>query len=498
MRLYRTGDWVTLSRDGQLCYQGRRDGQVKVRGHRVELNAVRSALCSLEGVRDAFVVASSGAAGALTAHVAAEGLRVADILEGVRRLVPPYAVPSAVHVYDALPLRSSGKVDVTRLRTGGSEEAPGVVPDPAAEAGELSPQAATLLAAYRSVLGRENVRPDDSFFDLGHDSLLTIKLVSVLHGEGVPVDPKQVFLYPDVRSLAKALDERTADGSASAGDPAAKLVRLNPLSGDGPGIVFAPPAGGTVLGYIELARHLRGFGEIHGVEAPGLGAGESPVYPSFDEMVQFCSDSAAGVAGDGVYIGGHSLGGHIAFYLATMLLDRGIRPKGLIILDTPPRLGDIPVADADLTEEETRVFILAMGIGGMLDQDRDLLKDLPYEEAKKVLLDRAKNDPRVSAFLSEDYLDRFLRLQMHQLMYSRDVVLPRRKLDIPVYVFRTKNHAPEVAGLFSDWGNYSVGEVTFVDIPGDHATMLRAPHVSEVAHLLDRYCGLPAGDGPRG
>ncbi|CAM5298673.1 Carrier domain-containing protein OS=Streptomyces microflavus OX=1919 GN=Smic_75330 PE=4 SV=1 [Streptomyces microflavus] len=58
-------------------------------------------------------------------------------------------------------------MDVTRLRTGGSEEAPGVVPDPAAEAGELSPQAATLLAAYRSVLGRENVRPDDSFFDLG-------------------------------------------------------------------------------------------------------------------------------------------------------------------------------------------------------------------------------------------------------------------------------------------------------------------------------------------
>ncbi|CAM5275856.1 Amino acid adenylation domain-containing protein OS=Streptomyces cyaneofuscatus OX=66883 GN=G3I52_08945 PE=4 SV=1 [Streptomyces cyaneofuscatus] len=203
------------------------------------------------------------------------------------------------------------------------------------------------------------------------------------------------------------------------------------------------------------------------------------------------------MAGDGVYIGGHSLGGHIAFHLAARLLDRGVRPKGLIILDTPPNLGDIPVADADLTEEETRVFILAMGIGGMLDQDRDQLKDLPYEEAKKVLLDRAKNDPRVSAFLSEDYLDRFLRLQMHQLMYSRDVVLPERKLDIPVHVFRTKNHAPEVANLFSAWENYAAGEVTFVDIPGDHATMLRAPHVSEVAHLLDRYCGLPTGDGPR-
>ncbi|RST17823.1 hypothetical protein EF908_33800, partial [Streptomyces sp. WAC04770] len=94
VRLYRTGDWVTLGRDGQLRYHGRRDGQVKVRGHRVELNAVRSALCSLPGVRDAFVVAGTESAGALTAHVAAEGLGVAGIQEGVRRLIPPYAVPS--------------------------------------------------------------------------------------------------------------------------------------------------------------------------------------------------------------------------------------------------------------------------------------------------------------------------------------------------------------------------------------------------------------------
>ncbi|RBL82700.1 hypothetical protein DDE05_35710, partial [Streptomyces cavourensis] len=222
------------------------------------------------------------------------------------------------------PLKSSGKVDVTRLRSGDGDG--GGAPEGGAS--ELTARERVLLDAYRSVLGREHIGPDDSFFDLGGDSLLTIKLVSVLQGEGVPVDPKQVFLYPEVRGLAKALDERSAGGSSAAGDPTAKLVRLNPRSGDGPGIVFAPPAGGTVLGYIELARHLKGFGEIHGVEAPGLGAGETPVYPSFEEMVQFCSDSAAGVAGDGVYIGGHSLGGHIAFYLATMLLDRGIRPKG--------------------------------------------------------------------------------------------------------------------------------------------------------------------------
>ncbi|MFI9460342.1 amino acid adenylation domain-containing protein [Streptomyces xiamenensis] len=487
-RLYRTGDFATLDADGVVHYRGRRDGQVKVRGHRVELDAVRAALCSLPGVRDAFVLSVAEAGGALTAHVAADGTDPAELRTRVRGLLPPYAVPSVIQVYDALPLKSSGKVDVSLLRTAADTPAD----EPAAASTEpLSPRAERLLAAYASVLNLPRVGPDDSFFELGGDSLLTIKLVALLREEDVLVDPKQVFLFPDVRTLAAALEDHEQQVTARGGRPAAKLVRLRPTPGDGPDVVFAPPAGGTVLGYIELARHLRGFGAVHGVEAPGLAAGESLVLPSFEEAVDFCFEAAEDVLGDGGYVGGHSLGGHIAFHLAATLIDKGVKPKGLIILDTPPNLGDIPVADADLTEEETRVFILAMGIGGMLDQDRDLLQKLPYEEAKRVLLDRARKDPRVAAFLSAEYLDRFLRLQMHQLMYSRDVALPDRRLDIPVFVFRTGQHASDVAGLFSDWTRYTTREVTFVDIPGDHASMLRSPHVTEVARLLDEHCGAP-------
>ncbi len=489
-RLYRTGDFATQDADGVIHYRGRRDGQVKVRGHRVELDAVRAALCSLPGVRDAFVLSLPDAGGALAAHVAADGTDAAELRTRVRTLLPPYAVPSAIQVYDALPLKSSGKVDVALLRTG-TATAPA---EPAAATGTaepLPPHAERLLAAYAAVLNVPHVGPDDSFFDLGGDSLLTIKLVSVLREEGVPVDPKQVFLYPDVRTLAAALEDHEQQLTARGGRPAAKLVRLRPEPGDGPDLVLAPPAGGTVLGYIELARHLRGFGHVHGVEAPGLGAGESLVLPSFEEAVDFCYEAAQDVLGNSGYVGGHSLGGHIAFHLASALIDKGVKPKGLIILDTPPNLGDIPVADADLTEEETRVFILAMGIGGMLDQDRDRLRQLPYEEAKRVLLERARKDPRVSAFLSAEYLDRFLRLQMHQLMYSREVALPDRALDIPVFVFRTGEHGTDVARLFSDWSRYTTREVTFVDIPGDHASMLRAPHVTEVARLLDQHCGAP-------
>ncbi|MFC9067407.1 non-ribosomal peptide synthetase [Streptomyces harbinensis] len=489
-RLYRTGDFATQDADGVIHYRGRKDGQVKVRGHRVELDAVRTALCSLPGVRDAFVLSLPDAGGALAAHVAADGTDAAELRTRVRTLLPPYAVPSAIQVYDALPLKSSGKVDVALLRTG-TATAPA---EPAAATGTaepLPPHAERLLAAYAAVLNVPHVGPDDSFFDLGGDSLLTIKLVSVLREEGVPVDPKQVFLYPDVRTLAAALEDHEQQLTARGGRPAAKLVRLRPEPGDGPDLVLAPPAGGTVLGYIELARHLRGFGRIHGVEAPGLGAGESLVLPSFEEAVDFCYEAAQDVLGNSGYVGGHSLGGHIAFHLASALIDKGVKPKGLIILDTPPNLGDIPVADADLTEEETRVFILAMGIGGMLDQDRDRLRQLPYEEAKRVLLERARKDPRVSAFLSAEYLDRFLRLQMHQLMYSREVALPDRALDIPVFVFRTGEHGTDVARLFSDWSRYTTREVTFVDIPGDHASMLRAPHVTEVARLLDQHCGAP-------
>ncbi|MGP5014783.1 amino acid adenylation domain-containing protein [Glutamicibacter ardleyensis] len=484
VRLYRTGDIAKLMPDGNIHYLGRSDNQVKVRGHRVELDAIRRTLCDVPGVVDAHIVVTGTSPASLLAYIVAPKSTPRAVRAALTKMLPDYAIPGRIAMVGGFPLKSSGKVDSLRLAELQLDERPEAEP----EAEDLSQLEHELLAAYREVTGTPGAGPDDSFFEIGGDSLLTIRLTSAMRARGIELDPKQVFLAPDVRSLAAELNTSAGKYRESGTDAARNCVRLNPTANEGPGIVFAPPAGGTVLGYIELSRHLQRFGPSFGIQAPGLAADELPEYLSFEEMVDFCLDSAADHVSQNTYIGGHSLGGHIAFNMCARLLDRGVRPKGLIILDTPPDLGAIPITSTDMTDEEFKLFVLSMGIGNMIHSDPDELRQLSLEDAKSRVLEAARSDATIAAFMDEDLLDRYLRLQLHQMTYSRDVVLTPIKLDIPIYVFRSTEHPEEVRTLFDDWKRFSGGEITFIDVPGNHTSMMRQPHVVELADLLERNC----------
>jgi amino acid adenylation domain-containing protein/non-ribosomal peptide synthase protein (TIGR01720 family) len=196
-RMYRTGDVVRWGADGQLHYMGRADDQVKIRGYRIELGEVRAALAGLDGVEQAVVTAREDRPGdkRLVGYVTGSADPAAARNALAERL-PAYMVPAAVVVIDALPLTVNGKLDTRALPAPEYQEAD-QYRAPASAVEKI------LAGIYAQVLGLERVGVDESFFELGGDSILSMQVVGRARLAGVVCRPRDIFVEQTVARLAR-------------------------------------------------------------------------------------------------------------------------------------------------------------------------------------------------------------------------------------------------------------------------------------------------------
>ncbi|WP_344716506.1 amino acid adenylation domain-containing protein [Gordonia defluvii] len=220
-RMYRTGDVVAWHRgaDGRrvLRYRGRNDDQVKLRGLRIELGEIESALTRIDGVASAVVVGvdadggvaapGDSAVAALAAYVVLAGRTTeADVRQQLAAALPSHFVPATITAIGELPLTPVGKLDRQALPAPTAAPA-GADHRPLATAGQRA-----VAAVFTDLLGVDRVGANDSFFDLGGNSLSATRLVARL-GEtlGVAVRLSEVFADPTVAGLAaRAAESGTA------------------------------------------------------------------------------------------------------------------------------------------------------------------------------------------------------------------------------------------------------------------------------------------------
>ncbi|WBQ08271.1 non-ribosomal peptide synthetase [Kribbella sp. CA-293567] len=195
-RLYRTGDQVRWTADGRLEILGRVDDQVKLNGARVELGEIQAALSAHPSVRHAVVVVRDQR---LVGYVVSSGDE--DLRSSLAEALPEFMVPSAIVRLDSLPLTPNGKLDRAAL--------PAPVAAPVAAAPVSGSTAQALAELFAEVLGVTQVGPDDGFFDLGGDSIMSIQLVSRARKAGLVFTPRDVFRHQTVARLAEVckLDE---------------------------------------------------------------------------------------------------------------------------------------------------------------------------------------------------------------------------------------------------------------------------------------------------
>ncbi|MFE2018542.1 amino acid adenylation domain-containing protein [Streptomyces sp. NPDC059499] len=466
-RLYRTGDLVRRRPDGAIEFLGRADGQVKLRGFRVELGEIETRLAAHQGVRAAAVRVWEDR---LVAYVVAAGRTGGvpgrdELRTFLARSLPDHMVPPVYVALDALPVTANGKLDRAAL------PAPG---RPSGHGGTVRTTRTTVhravAALWAELLGRDpaTIGLDDDFFELGGHSLLAARLVSaVTRRFGVRLPLTSLFEAPTVERFAELI---------SVGSAHAQVLPLRAPVTPAP-LFLLHPAGGDVMAYRQLVRLLPEGREVLGIRSRAL-SGE-PEAETFAAMAAQYADLVRDRRPTGPYhLAGWSMGGALAVEVAAVLEAAGEHVASVALLDSSvPGAGD---PDPLLAPAVALAGSLP-GPAMTLDEAaalRERLRGLPLQERLKQLITWAEERGFPAAPTEA------LLLQAQLAEQHEHLVLTHRPsaVDAPLTVWWARERLREPR---TSWAPLTRGGIREeATLPGNHFTLLRPPHVAEVARRL--------------
>ncbi|GGO01496.1 hypothetical protein GCM10010116_02810 [Microbispora rosea subsp. aerata] len=412
-RMYRTGDRVAWTREGDVAFLGRFDDQVKIRGYRIELDEVRAAVLDHPGVRDAVVAvhAFTPEDKRLVAYYVPAGPEPPDLAEHCAARLPEYMVPSVFVPLEAIPLNANGKVDRKAL------------PDPVVRVSEDLAEPTTeteivVAGVWREVLGLDAISIDSDFTALGGHSLLLIRMVAKLR-QALPADGYQVTVLDaianrTVRELAALIDAAggAAPESAVEEGPRGLLVELTrPVKTPTLSLVCVPYGGASAMVYQPLADALPDGHSLFAVALPGheLGVEESTI-PFHEAAQRVCDEVLERVRGP-VALYGHCVGSALTAEIARRLEAAGRRVEAVYMggsfpFATPTKglnglLGRIFRSERLDNANAHANWLRAMGAD---------LQDLEPEQVDHII-----RTMRVDARAGEDYFSELVERQSPQL-----------------------------------------------------------------------------------
>ena len=204
--LYRTGDMVRLLPDASLGIVGRRDSQVKIRGNRVELGEVEAVIHQLDYILDVTVQTVKIKDNyELVAYVVSDesdddSIRN-SIQEHVGKVKPDYMVPSFVICLDHIPLTVNGKVDRRALP---EVDISSLSVEYVAPTNETEEQ---IVSTFEVVFNQKGIGLNDDFTRLGGDSIMAIRLISLLEKDGISCSARDILNYKTPYLIAQNVEK---------------------------------------------------------------------------------------------------------------------------------------------------------------------------------------------------------------------------------------------------------------------------------------------------
>lgn len=203
IRYYRTSDHVKRTADGNIEFLGRYDRQVKFHGQLIELEEIEATLKLLRVVRNAAVVkrtvSENNDKEIIVAFVEVDNaVDAEEVTKSIRNVLrhhlPKWMIPGHIELMWHLPKVSSGKVDYRGLSVIDLKSY--IVQT---EEEYRSVREETISKIMADILKLSRVNPNESFFELGADSLDTLLLIARLQAEvkiTITLDQLRLFATP--------------------------------------------------------------------------------------------------------------------------------------------------------------------------------------------------------------------------------------------------------------------------------------------------------------
>ena len=303
-------------------------------------------------------------------------------------------------------------------------------------------------------------------------------LIQKQFGQNLPLST--LFQGTTIEHLASILRQQATS------QPPSPLVAIQPRGSNRP-LFFVHPVGGNVLCYYELARHLGTDQPFYGLRSPGF-YGESEPHTRIEEMAAHYIEALRAIQSEGPYLlGGWSMGGVVAFEMATQLQRQGHQVARLILLDSPaPVLSNNPI-DVDEARVLANLFRdMAHSAGKNLPVFHDNIEQLDPNEQLNYFLEQAKRTNLIPPDVGLPQLRSLLQVFKSNIQATLKYVAPVYPNQI-ILLRASDRVSSELNDPTLGWDKLSSEPLEILNIPGNHYTMLGLPHIQILTERLRSY-----------
>jgi len=343
-----------------------------------------------------------------------------------------------------------------------------------------------LKTIWESNLNVHPIGVEDDYFELGGDSFKAVALFVEIENEFGQALPLTTLLKaPTIRRIGDLLREDKKESAWSA------LVPLQP-EGTQPPLYCMHAAGGDVLFYRDLARHLGRDQPVYGLQARGMSRIET-THNSVEEMAAYYLDAIRAFQPQGpYYLGGSSFGGLVAFEMARQLDALG-QPVGLLALfDTyapgyPKRLHSLMI-QARIDRLIDRFHTIRENLSLLSPREKIQYLTAKAKKAKKMLW-------RKFAWKKNEFAIKFSTATGKPL--PADLQRNHKAIAQALRDYKPKPYHGELtlfraktqpAGIVPDetlgWNELALGGLRIYEVPGLHGVVTVDPHAKFLAEKL--------------